>query len=252
MAAALPASAGPPPLNTAPGFTLGAVVAAHRYLEPGLGVSQEGALWGAAAGCTLSAGDRLFLRAGLDWAQGRLRYQGSGTLDGVPDSRLEARLTLGRDFSPSPGVALAPYAGLGLRLAWNDLRGTTSSGARGYRREAALQFLPLGCTLRVALGGAWVLAPAAEVAWVFKAREVSRFSDAGQGLDDAFNRAGSGQGRRLAVLLEHGPCSFGPWLQTWEVGASDQTAIGRGFTAQEPLNRTREAGLTLTWRFGTR
>jgi hypothetical protein len=44
-----------------------------------------------------------------------------------------------------------PYAGLGFRYLYNDLRGTSSTGAIGYRRESHYFYVPLGVTLRVPL-----------------------------------------------------------------------------------------------------
>lgn len=210
---------------------------------------EQGRSWGLRAEHTLPLAGGRFLRTGLELATGRLDYQGSGTLDQVPDSRAEARLLLGQDLALGARAVLAPYLGFGLRMTWNDLRGTTSTGARGYRREASLLYLPAGCALRLALGGGWVLAPAAEYAWLLQGRAVSRLGDAGSGLATAVNHPAGGHGCLLRLDLERGRWRFGPWLQSWTLGASERVPIGRGYAAQEPGNTTREAGLGFTWRF---
>jgi len=91
------------------------------------------------------------------------------------------------------------------------------------------------------LGGGWVCVPAAEYDWVLGAREVSRLGDAGTGLGDAVNHPGHGW--RVQAMLERGRLALGPWVQGWSLDASDTVPVGRGYTAQEPGNATREAGL---------
>jgi len=59
-------------------------------------------------------------------------------------------------------MAWSPYAGFAFRYLYNDLRGTTSTGAIGYRRDSSYFYVPLGVTLRMQLGSDWALAPQVE------------------------------------------------------------------------------------------
>ena len=238
-------------MATPPGLVLGGMVGSYGYREPAPGVRETGARWGLVAGWVQPVpGGSGWLRGGLEVATGRLRYQGSGTLDGVPDTRLEGRGVAGQDFLAAPDLVLAPYLGLGQRQVWDDLRGTTSSGARGYRRETRLVYLPAGGTARMELGGGWTGSFTAEYDWVLSARATSRLGDAGTGLDTALTRPGGGHGFRLELNLGRGQLAFGPWLQGWDMQASDTVPVGQNTFAQEPANRTREGGLLVTWRFG--
>jgi hypothetical protein len=236
-------------LATPPGFTLGGVVSDYQYREPSVAVEERGVMAGLSAAYGFPFGRRARLRADLEYLQGRLRYRGSGILDGVPDTRLEPRLTFGWDCFPWARAGLSPYLGYGLRLTWNDLRGTTSTGARGYRRDATYRYLPLGCTARVAAGRGWVLAPTLEYDWLLGARVASMLGDANTSFTEAINHPGGGHGVRASVLAERGRVAFGPWVQSWSLGASETVPIGAGYTAQEPGNRTLETGLAVTWRF---
>jgi hypothetical protein len=237
------------PLATPPGWTLGVLVDAYAYREPEASVRLDGTKWGAAVGCTLPGlPGGCHLQAGLEASWGALGYRGSGSLERVPEVRLEPRILLGRDFAPAAWLGLSPFIGFGQRSAWNDLRGTTSTGARGYRRESRVRYLPVGCWLRVPVGPGRLLAGCLEWDPVLQARAISRFTDVGGGYQDAINHPGGGRGFRTCILFESGTCSVGPWLQEWRLDRSEWTPIGRGTRAQEPANRTREAGLLVQVR----
>ena len=80
----------------------------------------------------------------------------SGELPNVPDHELEVRVTalhpLGQSDEPRSPWAWGVYAGLGYRLHYNDLRGTTSNGAVGYQRLNQRLTLPLGLQVKSASG----------------------------------------------------------------------------------------------------
>jgi hypothetical protein len=224
-------------------------VDAYAYREPEVHVRLDGTKWGAAVGYTLPGlAGGCHLEAGLEASWGGLTYQGSGTLERVPDSRLEPRILVGRDFAPAGWLGLSPFIGFGQRSTWNDLRGITSTGASGYRRESRVRYLPVGCWLRVPVGPGRLLAACLEWDPVFQARAISRFTDVDGGYQDAINHPGGGQGFRTSIRFESGAWSVGPWLQEWRLDRSDQVPIGRGTLALEPASRTREAGLLVQVR----
>lgn len=238
------------PLATRPGWQLGLRGSESRYREPGLGLTLSSRTWAAGASWTLAGGaGRPFLTLEGEAGTGSGRYQGSGTLDGVPERRTDFRIRAGRDFFPSPRLVLAPYLGWGQRDLGSDLRGVTSSGALGYRRESTYRYLPAGCTARVPAGPGQALAATVEYAFLLGGTQVSRLSDAQLGFRDAVNHQAGGHGFRLALTLERGRAAFGPWLRTWDIAASDTVLVGRATAAQEPRNHTRELGVGLDWRF---
>lgn len=101
---------------------------------------------------TLTVDDSWFIRLDGRYANGDADYESSGTgsNDNLTDWYTEIRALFGTDYTLNDFV-LAPYSGLGYRYLFNDLRGDSSSGAIGYRRESEYFYLPLGVIQRVAL-----------------------------------------------------------------------------------------------------
>ena len=236
-------------LATRPGWEIGAQLSNYTYKEPSVDVK----IWGGRAGVTgayTSAGvEGWFVKIDGRYSYGSLKYEGSGTADSVPDSILEARLVFGKDYLPRSGVALSPFAGIGYRYLYNDLRGESSTGAIGYRRYSNYVYAPVGLTARFHVNGQWVIAPTAEYDYFIQGRQVSKLTDTGLGFDDATNKQDKGYGYRLAIMAEHGSWAFGPWMNYWSIKDSDIVPIGFGFGGQEPKNETREYGLDVKYRF---
>lgn len=240
-----------PGLAVRSGFEAGLTLSDYRYREPDLAVSLHGSQAGGHGAYTRGFAGALFGRAEVRAAYGEIDYRSadSGSADAQPNFIFEARALIGRDFFPAAGVALAPYAGIGYRYLYNDLRGETSTGAVGYRRYSQYAYLPLGLAARFSLGEAWVLAPTVEYDYFVAGRQESKLSDTGLGLADAENRQNKGRGYRAALMLEQGRFRFGPWLQVWKIGASDVVRISATRVGREPRNDTREAGLAVDYRF---
>jgi len=101
------------PLATRPGWELGAQAARYRYLEPDFAKLSGNRAGIVAAGTAVSAAG-VFSRFDFRGSYGRLKYEGSGTKDRVPDWILEARVVAGLDrvvaafrFRPISGSATA-------------------------------------------------------------------------------------------------------------------------------------------------
>jgi len=234
-------------LATRSGWEVGGQVARYHYEEPDF-MWLEGDRVGVAGSYTLASEKRVYSRFEVRWSYGELDYQGSGTLQGVPDYLLEARVLAGRDY-PVGKVVWSPYVGAGIRLLHNDLRGVSSTGQRGYRRESTYFYLPLGVTLRMPLGADWALAPQLEYDGFIRGVQRSYLSDTGLGASDVTNRQRQGRGYRAQLMLEGRRWSFGPWLDYWNVKDSDVQPVGMGLAGMEPANWTREAGVELRYRF---
>jgi hypothetical protein len=240
----------PNPLLTRRGFEAGAQIAHYHYEEPGL-MNLIGPRIGAVGSFTFARVGLLF-RAEVRGSYGRLKYQGSGTQDKVPDSIFETRFLVGKDFPVGDRIALSPYAGLGYRALYNDLRGYTQSGGityAGYRRYSKYAYAPAGLTGRIALRDRWVLAPTVEYDLFIRGRQDSMLSDVGGCNRDVTNTQTHGYGYRAAFIVENSRWAFGSWLQGWSIGDSDLQPAGCGRLGREPKNWTREAGIEVRYRF---
>ena len=238
------------PLLTRPGFQVGAQIAHYHYEEPGVAKLIGPRVGGVGSYTLAKAG--LLLKAEARGSFGSLKYQGSGTQDNVPDSIVELRLLVGKDFPVSDGIALSPYAGLGYRWLYNDLRGYSQSGGQvyaGYRRYSKYVYAPAGLTARIALRDRWVLAPTAEYDLFIGGRQDSMLSDVGGCYRDVTNKQTSGYGYRWAFMVENSRWAFGPWLHRWSIGDSDLQPSGCGQLGREPKNWTREAGIEVRYSF---
>ena len=237
------------PLLTRRGWEVGGQLSDYRYEEPNVGAKIWGPTVGITGAYTYTGAGHWFFKVDGRSAYGSLKYKGSGTLDSVPDWILETRAVVGKDFLPRSGVSLSPFAGLGYRYLYNDLRGTTSTGAAGYQRYSQYLYAPLGLTSRFNVNGQWVLAPTVEYDYFIRGRQKTQFADTGQGFSDANNKQNKGYGYRLSVMAENGSWAFGPWMQYWNIEDSDIVPIGFGFRGLEPKNETWEYGLQVKYRF---
>jgi len=240
----------PNPLATRRGFEVGGQLAHYHYEEPGI-MNLIGPRIGAVGSFTLTKAG-LFFRAEVRGSYGRLNYKGSGTQDNVPDYIFETRLLVGKDFPFGDKIALSPYAGLGYRSLYNDLRGYSQIGGQtfaGYRRYSMYAYAPAGLTGRIALRDRWVLAPTVEYDLFIRGRQDSMLSDVGGCNLDVTNKQTHGYGYRTAFLVENNRWAFGPWLHRWSIGGSDLQPAGCGQFGREPKNWTREAGIEVRYRF---
>jgi hypothetical protein len=234
-------------LATKGGWEEGAQFARYRYEEPGL-MWLKGDRSGISGAYTALGLQEVHVRLEARFSYGELEYQGSGTLRGVPDYLFEMRALVGKDMRAG-GVVWVPFVGLGYRSLYNDLRGTTSTGALGYRRLSRYWYVPMGLGLRLGIGAGLVLAPQVEYDAFTSGRQRSYLGDTGIGFNDVTNRQHHGRGYRAQLMLEGRRWAFGPWTHYWKVKDSDIQPIGLGFAGLEPANWTRESGVELRYRF---
>lgn len=237
------------PRRTWHGWELGGQLSNYRFVEPDHGVKIQGPKAGVISAYTFSGARQLFFRVDGRLAYGSLDYVGSGTLDTIPNWIFEMRGVVGWDFLPGSRISLSPFAGLGYRNLYNDLRGTTSTGAVGYQRFSSYLYAPLGLTARFKLSESLVVAPTIEYDFFIKGRQVSQLSDTRIGFADATNSQDDGYGYRVSLMAEKGAWAFGPWMHYWNIEESDIVPIGFGFSAYEPKNQTREYGFGVRCRF---
>jgi hypothetical protein len=237
------------PLATRSGWEVGGQIARYRYEEPDF-MWLKGNRFGVTGAYTETNEKRVYGRIEASWSYGELEYQssGTGTQNNVPDHLLETRMLAGRDY-PRGSLVWSPYAGAAFRYLYNDLRGISSTGARGYRRESLYFYVPLGLTLRMPLGADWALAPQLEYNGFVRGVQRSHLSDAGPGFNDVGNQQRQGRGYRAQLMVEGRRWAFGTWMHYWKIKDSDIQPIGAGLGGVEPANWTRETGVELRYRF---
>jgi Outer membrane protein beta-barrel domain len=235
------------PLETQTGLEVGVQASHYKYEEPNFALL-EGDRIGATGAYTYVGPDRWYSRFKGRYSYGRLDYSGSGTKSNVPDQLLELRAAAGRDYRRW-GAVWSPYLGVGVRLLHNDLRGTSSIGKIGYRRQSRYFYFPLGVTVRVPMGGGWVFAPQLEYDAFANGNQRSYLSDTGLGLPDVDNNQARGHGNRGRLAFERGAWSIAAWFEYWNIRDSDIQPAGFGLGLLEPANNTREYGVEARYRF---
>jgi hypothetical protein len=237
-------------LLTRPGREVGGQVSKYEYEEPGL-MKLDGPRIGVVGAYTGTTPGLVYGRIDGRVSYGRLDYEsvGTGTLSNVPDWTAEVRLVAGKDFRAGESVVLSPYIGLGYRWLYNDLKGTSSTGHRGYERYSQYWYAPIGLTMRMRAGDHWVFAPTIEYDAFIGGKQKSYLSDVAPGLPDVTNDQDRGRGYRVYLMVESRNWAFGPWMHYWNIKDSEIVPIGGGLGVLEPANSTTEYGLELRYRF---
>ena len=246
----------PVSLKTQPGAELGITVSSYRYEEPSLNVKLDGYKGGVDGAVITIPGGDWFLRWEGRYEYGKVDYSGSGTKSGNTDWYFELRGMAGKDFDLGT-YSLAPYIGVGYRYLYNDIRGTTSTGAVGYTRNSQYTYLPLGVTHRFKLESNARLATTLEADYLIYGKQTSTLSDFNPAFGDVTNNQRNGYGIRGSMYYEKERWLFGPWFQYWSISRSDVAplvvSIPAGTfiigTALEPKNKTTEFGVRLGYRF---
>ena len=235
------------PLATRGGWEVGLQAAGYEYDEPFF-ATLEGERIGASGSYTFLGADRWHSRLEARYSYARLDYTGSGTSHDEPDHLIELRAIAGKDYRAGR-IAWAPYVGVGYRYLYADGRGYTSTGAIGYRRRSHYYYLPLGVTLRVPVGGGWVMAPQVEYDALANGRQRTYLSDVGPGLGNATNRQSRGRGARGQFAFEGRRWTFSLWSHYWKIKDSEIQPVAPGLGVYEPANTTHETGVEVRYRF---
>jgi hypothetical protein len=256
LLAPINSSAQPLGIGTRAGIELGGSVSHYRYEEPSFGVKLEGYKGGVDLTVVTAQSSDWFLRWEARYEYGKTDYTGSGTKNNNPDWYAEVRGMIGRDFDRGTH-GWSPYVGLGYRYLYNDIRGTTSTGAIGYTRTSQYTYLPLGVTHRLKLESTARLATTLEVDYLIQGRQTSTLSDFNPAFADITNDQRNGYGIRGSMYYETDRWLVGPWFQYWNTTRSDTAPVivsvgGANFivgTAFEPRNKTTEIGARFAYRF---
>ncbi len=263
-----PAAAGSRPfgqqaikLGTTTGFELGGQISNYRYQEHVVAntefMNETGPHFGITGTATKAFdvyGHGVFVTGDGRFAYGSNDYEGSGTKSGVDDFLWDVRLLGGADFvfdnaaSSGKNFSISPYLGLGYRNLFNDLRGKTSTGALGYRRDSQYLYLPVGVTPRFRVTNDARVSINMEYDQLLQGWQTTSIGDATPGATDLNNRQHGGYGLRGSVMYQKAKWSAGPFFDYWNI---DQSTINCdnvqcGF---EPHNQTIEYGVQAFYRF---
>jgi len=247
-------------VNTRSGNELGVSISSYVYEEPSFGMSNKGDKFGVNHVGTAVLEDDWFIKDDIRFVIGSVDYVGSGYQAGVPDWYAEARGILGRDIQFGNSV-FSPYIGIGYRYLFNDLRGYSSTGAIGYRRESNYLYLPIGVTHRFNLDETAVIATTLEFDKFVSGKQITRLSDLSgylgyTGVTDVENRQETGFGYRAEVMYEMSDWAFGPFINVWRIDQSYfvlkymlcEGAVG-WCALSEPQNNTTEFGMKMRFKF---
>ena len=240
-------------LPTKSGSEVGVSVSGYKYDEPGLAAIKATKIGFDYSGTYAldsqfpSRNKGWFLRGDARYATGKADYSSpiSGTINNRPDWYYEVRGLVGKDFFLGE-YTLSPYAGLGYRYLFNDIRGVSSTGAAGYRRESNYFTLPVGVTHKMALSNQSKLLSTVEFSYLLRGRQESKLSDASPANADVSNRQRNGYGLRLGAMVQFPTWSVGPSLVVWRIKESDRVGPTAVF---EPRNNTVEFGLKAAYSF---
>lgn len=245
----------PIPLMKTDGYEIGLQFSNYKYEEEVDGeffMSNEGDKFGFVGNATNAIEDNFYFVTEFRIASGDVGYTGSGTKSGDSDRLWELRITGGQDYERE-GYVLSPYAGLGIRSLFNDSRGTTSTGAIGYRRDSNYWYFPVGLTHRFRISADSRISTSLEYDYLIRGIQKSYLSDADPGYNDLVNGQKNGYGLRLSSAHETNSFSVGVFYNYWNIGDSEIETIsyyGIPFAeGMEPKNETNEFGVQILFRF---
>jgi len=240
--------------KTQTSLEVGLQTSMYHYHEKDIGMKLQGPHGGVVMQATGALGGQWFARADIRAAYGEPNYKGSGEMDEMPDYIGDFRATVGRDLLWRR-FGIAPYAGLGFRALYNDMRGVTTTGAHGYRRYSNVFFAPVGFQPSMRFFNGDRLTLTAEYDQLIRGWQKSMLSDAVAGYPDITNRQLTGYGLRGDLMYKHGDWSYGPFVNYWNINQSKvscDTGVGPiVYTGcgVEPHNHTIEYGVQFRYRF---
>lgn len=248
---------------------VGLSASSYKYTEDDV-MSLKGPKFGLDYAIKFALTSAWFLKGDARYARGKVDYQSNatGTSEGHTDWYFEWRLLSGYDFALG-NHTIGPFTGVGYRYLYNDLRGTTSTGHIGYRRESRYLYLPLGLAHRWSFGASSSLTTTIEYDYLIEGRQTTELGDVYNGtatplgttftsFEAAKNDQKHGHGWRGSVMLQLGNLAMGPYVGYWrlsnsetdDVYATDDAGnrwVSRGW--YEPKNKTTEAGFKVFYSF---
>lgn len=251
--------------QTRPGFAAGADIFKYDYSEryEGAEVRDSGAFLGFHGAYTKTFNNGVFLRGRLGLNFGSVDYRevgGNARLNDVGQNSGQLELHAGRDFTLGNGVVVSPFLGLASRVLMDNSGGEkTADGVLGYDRTIGYRYVPVGAAATLKLRGNTTMTVTGQYNWVTNGRSESHFSDIDPTMPNVTVAIPGGSGYELsaAVNIPAGrhQVSVGPFIRGWNIDRSksyflaDPDGSGDKLELFEPGNRTREAGVRVTFSF---
>ncbi len=238
-------------LGTKTSVDLGVQLSSYHYHEKDARVKLNGPNYGLTYAATRAFDGNWFLCGDGRLTGASLEYKGSGTNDYNWNFIADMRASVGYDFL-TRDFAVSPYVGLGYRYLHSDLRGKTSTGAQGYRRDSYYFYLPVGFQQRLRLPNGSRLSMTAEFDYLLDGQQDMHLSDASSTYPDLRAEQKGGYGLRGEMMYEEKKWAVGPYVRYWNINQSTTACGTIGSTttcAYEPHNHTLEYGLQFRYRF---
>jgi hypothetical protein len=229
--------------QTSEGLELSSKLGFYEYKEPGY-MKIDGPILGVGAKYSLALGSDDFVQIDATGMAGFLDYQGSGNLNNTENYSTDVRALYLKNYTLKEGTVLTPYAGLGYRFLYNDLRGVTTTGAGGYRRLSHYIYLPVGIFAYLKDGYGNKIELNGELGVLIRGYQQSYLSDVFSNVSDIKNEQKTGHNLRLSALYKFDHFYVGPYYNRWSVGRS---SVENGWV--EPKNSTNELGLILKLKY---
>jgi hypothetical protein len=229
--------------QTSAGFELSSKLGFYEYKEPGY-MKIDGPVLGLGVKYSHALGANDFIQIDASGMAGFLDYQGSGNLNNTENFSTDVRALYLRNQTLSNGTVITPYAGLGYRFLYNDLRGNTSTGAGGYRRLSHYVYLPVGLLTYITDGYGNKIELNGELGILIRGYQQSYLSDFYSNVSDVKNEQKTGHNLRISALYQFDSFSIGPYYNRWSIGRS---SVENNWV--EPKNSTNEFGLMVKMKY---
>jgi hypothetical protein len=246
------------PLTAIPGYEIGLLYFDYQYEEEVDGqffMMTDGYKYGFSLAKTNLLEDNFYSTIDFRLGIGEVDYEsaGTGTAEDEEDNMWELHLIAGQDVEKD-GYVLSPFWGFGYRYLYNDARGTSSTGASGYRRISEYYYFAIGLTHRFRITSKSRLSTSLEYDYLLKGYQTSYLSDTDPGYNDLNNDQPQGYGLRGSMAFETMKMSVNFFYNYWDISDSDQKPIYyygtyTGYVGREPKNWTDEYGVQVKFRF---
>ena len=183
-----------------------------------------------------------------DVLYGRQDYESlnTGRLTDIPNIETRSRIMYAHTAQRTAGPSMGLSYGLAVHTLWNNLDGTTTTGAGGYVRKAIQLWAPVRWREGLAPGG-WATAWTAEGGVLISGQHTSVLSQVSAVYPDVTNRQDKGVYLQFSSEHRQGlrAGAWSPFVRFTWLGDSDTVAFStttRHYQGTEPLSQRWQVG----------
>ena len=183
-----------------------------------------------------------------DVLYGRQDYESmnTGRLTNIPNIESRSRIMYAHTAQRTEGPAMGLSYGLAVHTLWNNLDGTTTTGAGGYVRKAIQLWAPVRWRTGLA-PGSWATAWTAEGGVLISGQHTSVLSQVSAVYPDITNRQDKGVYLQFSSEHRQGlrAGAWSPFVRFTWLGDSDTVAFStttRNYRGTEPLSQRWQVG----------